>query len=196
MDIATPFLAAGVATATFTGTEIVAEQSEDILALAKPVLDAIRGGQWAPAAFLGLVLLVALARKYGKGRFPFLGTDAGGALLGLFAGFGVTGAAALAAGAAMSSGLLWTAFGAAVVAAGGYTYLAKLGLPAFDAFTSRMTAKFPKLAIGFVLANKGLHWLLDRQTSVQKAEQAGKDAVAAKPAQGIEGIAGKAEEIE
>lgn len=179
---------AGVSVA-FAAGENVSEATEmPLLEMAKPILDAVRGGQGVLAAALALVFCVSLARRYGGKRFPFLMSDAGGSALTLLGGFGGALATALMAGTVPSFGLAMTALGVAFAAAGGYTMIKRLAVPAMRA----MQAKLPTWAqpiLGLVL------WIFDKPSAVAKAESAGAAAVAAKPGPGIEGVAGAPKEF-
>lgn len=107
------------------------DDSTDLFQLAQPVLDAIKGGHWFPAAALLLVLGVAAARKYGAKRFPILRSDAASVAMTFAGAFGASAAAAGLAGASVL-GSMGAAFGLAVTAAGGYVMLAKFALPLLD----------------------------------------------------------------
>jgi hypothetical protein len=181
----------GVAHAADAAEQATGEES--LLELAKPVLDALRAGQYPLGAVLALVFAVALARKYGHklpyvgGKVgPFLKTDHGGALLTLLGSFGGAFATALAAGAAPSLALAWTALGVAVAAAGGYSLIKKLGGP---------------------LVNKAPEWMrpllrlvlffFDHKSdqALAEAKQAGADAVKAKPSTGTAGVIGEPRDL-
>lgn len=167
---------------SFVGTSVAfaaaSPEGGNILDLAKPVLDAVMGGQYAYAASLALVLLVAAARRWGVKRWQFLRTDAGGSLLVLVGAFGGALATSLAAGVGMSWGLLWAAVGVAVSASGGYTLVKRLVI---DPLLRPLASKVPKwLKPLFSL----LLWMFDNQ-SVAKAEAAGEAAVKKNPSNGL-----------
>ncbi len=155
-----------------------------LLDLAKPIFDSVMAGHWLLGAALGLVLLVAVIRRYAAPHVPFLATDVGGALLTLFAGFGAAGATALTAGATVTWGLAWTALGVAVSAAGGYTLLNKLLVP--------LEAKAPAwMQPLFALVT----WIFDHPDPVATATAAGDAAVVAKPTEGAKSVTGEITEL-
>jgi hypothetical protein len=180
-----------VTLAAFAGTAFAADAvtSEDgsLIDLAKPVLDAVVGGNYALAAVLAVVFFVALASKYGKSAWPFLGTGAGKAVLTLVGAFVGAVATAVAAGgfAAVTAGVLWTALGVAVSAAGGYALAKELLGP----LVPRLPAWAQPLA-RLVLA------LFDRKGAATKATEAGATAVADKPSTGIAGVLGAPRDVE
>ncbi len=185
---------AGTVFASSAATQVAGVAPDgNIWDLAKPVMDAIRGGQYAFAAALGLVFLVAAIRKYHGARWPFLNTDAGGALLTLIASFGgamATGMAATGA-KALTFGLAWASVGIAVMAAGGYSLIKKLlvdPLLASAWYNSKAPTWF-KSVMSLVL------WIFVRPDPVVEAEVAGNAAVAAKPAGGVEAVVGKPEQF-
>ena len=112
--------------ATAFAAGAVARDDGSLLDLAKPVLAAVMSGQWVLGAALALVFVVAGARRYLVTHVHFLGTDAGAAVLTLVGAFGGALATALAAGASVTAGLMWTALGVATAAAGGYSLVRKL----------------------------------------------------------------------
>ena len=158
--------------------------------LFSPILAAIKGGQYFPAAALALVLAVAMARKYGAKRWPILRGDTASVVMTFAGAFGAAAASAGFAGVAMS-GALSAAFGLAVTAAGGYAMLAKFALP----FADKLAEKYKVLAP----VNALLHWMIDRKTTAAKkietAEKAGNEAVAKNPGKGAAAILGGHEEI-
>lgn len=184
---------AGTVFASSAVAQVVPSTDGNIWDLAKPVLDAVKGGQYAFAAALGLVFLVAAIRKYHGTRWPFLNTDAGGALLTLVASFGgamATGMAATGA-KALTFGLAWASVGIAVMAAGGYSLIKKMlvdPLLASAWYANKAPAWF-KSIMSLVL------WIFVRPDPVVDAEAAGKAAVAAKPAGGVEAVVGKPEQF-
>lgn len=190
MSLDTSIFALGSGAAAFTATEAaLSVPSDDLLAMAKQILDAVMSGQGWLGAALALILMTAVARKYGKGFLPFLATDAGGMVLAAVGSFGGALATAFAAGSAVSGALLLTAAGVAVAAMGGYRVMAKKLLPALDALAQRAAAKWPKLSVPIVMLSKGLHWLLDREpASIKKAEAAGAQAVEKSPGKGLEAL--------
>lgn len=162
---------------------------EEITALVKPVYEAIMSGNYTLAAAMALVLAVAVLRKYGAKRWPFLASDAGGSLLALLGSFGGAVGTALMAGAAISGGLLWSAAGIAFAASGGYTLVKRLLV---DPVLKPLFDKAPgwlKPVLNLAL------WVFGRTTAVEDAKAAGAKAVAAKPAKGIVSIVSKPKNV-
>lgn len=179
---------AGVAFAqTATGGE-----DASILELAKPVLDAVLAGNPGLAAALALVLVAAAARRYGGARIPWLKTDAGGAAMVLVGAFGGAAASALYAGGGWSLSMAWAAFQIAAATSGGYSLVKRLLVDPI--LRPYVIARMPQwLRVPIEL---GLAWIFSRPDPVKRAETAGVAAVAAKPSAGVEGVVGKAREIE
>lgn len=113
---------AGVATAQ---TATVGEDTS-LLELARPVLDAMLASNPGLAAALALVLIAALARRYGARAWPWLATDAGGALIVLVGAFGGAAASTLYQGGAWSPTMAWAAFKIAAATGGGYSLVKRL----------------------------------------------------------------------
>jgi hypothetical protein len=183
------FLALIVAFISFLGTGVAFAATEDggLLDLARPLFDAVMSGNYAYAAALALVLGVALARRYGSKRWPWLGGDTGGSLLVLLGSFGGAVATALAGGAGLSLALFWTACKVAAGASGGYTLIKRLAIP----LLRQVIGKLPKVLqkpFGLIL------WMFEG-SAVAKAEAAGDAAVAANPANGLDGLAGTPKDV-
>lgn len=168
--------------ATALAAGAVATEDSGLLELLQPVVEAFRGGQHTYAACLTLVLLVAVARRWGAKRWDFLGTDAGGTLLTFLGAFGAAMAASLAAGAGPSLSMAWTAFGVAAGASGGYTILKRLLV---DPVLAPLVAKLPPWA---QVPLRVLLAIFGSSPRVKKAEAAGAAAVEAKPAEGISAV--------
>jgi len=158
---------------SFLGTSVAVAQGEELSELAKPVLDAIMGGQYALAAALGLVLAVALLRRYGVAKYPWLGTSAAGSLLVLLGGFGAALGTSLAAGGALSAALAYSALKVSLFAAGGFSILK----PVIAALQGRAPS-WLKPVLGLV------GWVFDKPNKILAAEEAGKAAVEANPGEG------------
>lgn len=158
---------------SFVGTSVAFAQSDTIIELAQPVLQAIMGGQYALAAALALVLAVALLRRYGVGRWPALGTAAAGSILVLVGGFGAALATSLLAGSALSGGLAYSALKLSVLAAGGFSIAKPL--------LAWLQGKAPAWASP---AFKLVSWIFDKPSKVERAEAAGDAAVEANPGEG------------
>lgn len=189
LSIVVVFLLSFVATA-FAAAAVTPDEGS-LLELAKPILAAVMAGQWLLGAATALVFAVAVARRYLVERIPFLATDAGGALLTLVGSFGGAVATALAAGGAVSLGLMWTALGVAATAAGGYALVKKLIVDPLRA-TSWYKERAPSW---FRAMFDVLMWIFTKPDAVKQAEEAGKQAVEEKPATGAEGVVGKPEEF-
>lgn len=113
----------------------------DLLTIARLVLEAARGRNWALVGALVLSLLIALVRRFaGRIAVSFAGrvvgraaawltTDRGGALLALLAGVAAALAAAFGAGGGVSVQTVLDGLVAGVTAAGGYAVLRKLLFP-------------------------------------------------------------------
>lgn len=185
LSLAVVFLLSFVATAFAAG--VVTPDAGSLLDLAKPILAAVMSGQWWLGAATALVFAVAVARRYLVERIPFLASDAGGAVLTLVGSFGGAVATALAAGGAVSLGLMWTALGVAAMAAGGYSLVKKLLVDPLRA--SRWYNE--RAPSWFRVVLDVLMWAFTKPDAVKQAEEAGKQAVEKKPAAGAEGVVGK-----
>lgn len=179
--IFTTLLAALVAFFSFGATAFATEAP--LLDLLKPALEAVKAGQGILAACLLLVFAVAVARRYGAKRFPFLASDAGGALLTLLGSFGGALGTALMAGTAPSLGLATTALGVAFAASGGYSMIKRLVVPTLRALQAKLPA-WARPVLDLAL------WIFGPAPAIAKAEAAGAKAVEANPATGAAGIVG------
>ena len=95
---------------SFAGTSVALAQTDAELAeLAKPVLDAVLGGNYMFGAALALVLGVAMLRRFGGARWPILASKKAAPLLVLAGSFVAALATTLSAGAAVSTAMLWGA---------------------------------------------------------------------------------------
>lgn len=177
-----------VAAGSGSAADVPGPTDPPILDLIRPIYDAVVHGQYWLGAAAGLVLAVALTRRYLGPKFPILHSDAGGALLTLAASFGAAVATALAAGGAvMSLHLAWIALLVAISAAGGYSLLNKLLRPLEDLAPAWMQPVF-----------RIITWIFDKPsaaTEEAEAAAAGDAAVAARPSTGIAGIAGKPRDV-
>ena len=163
---------------SFFGTAAAFAQtdSEDLAAIAKAIYEGATSGQYAFAAAMGVVLLVALLRRYGGARWPILSHKLVAPVLVLLASFGGAVASALGAGAAVSMGTLWAALKIAALGAGGYSILK----PYIGALGDKAPAwAQPLIAIlaAIFSAKQG--------AADAKAAKAGQDAVAADPGAGV-----------
>lgn len=172
----------------FAADAVTPADSTSLLDLLKPVYEAFSGGHYAYAAALGVVVLVALVKRYLAPKFPWLNSDAGGSAMALLAAFGTALASALAApGATVSLAVLESALLVGVGAAGGYAVIKNLII---DPILVPLEAKAPNWAkpiLALVL------WIFDKgQAALDESVDAGNAAVAAKPATGIAGASGAA----
>jgi hypothetical protein len=176
---------------SFTGTALAADLATDpsVTDLIKPIFEAVKSGNSFLAAAMTLVLLVALARRYGISRFPFLGSDAGGAAMTLVGSFGGALSTALLAGSAPSLGLLSTALGIAVAASGGYSMAKRLLVPLLEKLATKCPAWMHPM-FDLVL------WVFGRSSAIAKAEKAGADALKADPAKGLSAVAGDPKDVD
>lgn len=150
-----------------------------LLDMLRPIYDAFRGHDYDAMGCLALVLLVALARRYGSSRLPFLASEAGAALLLLLGSFGAT-AGAMAAGpeVMLSMAMVWVALKIAFLAAGGYAALkALIVVPLLRPLQARLPT-WAQPILGVIL------WIFERPNPITKAEGAGDAAVAANPPAG------------
>lgn len=182
-----------IAFVSFTTTAFAATGLEpengSLIDLAKPVLDAIMGGQYVLAAALALILFVAVARKFGTKYFPFLESELGVALLLLVSSFGTALATALVAGSGFSAGLLWMALQVAIAAAGSWK-LVKIFLEYVRPWVEKGPA-WLRYIFDMVV------WIFEKPgaKAIRKAEAAGKAAVSKKPGTGIDGVTGKPKNV-
>lgn len=187
-------LAGFSATALAAGAATPTDQST-LGELVRAVAEAFRGGQYAFAGSLALVLAVAATRKYGSKRVPWLASDMGGAMLTLVGAFGASMAATLSGGASPSWHMAWTATGIAVSAAGGYALIKKLAVDPLlaSAWYKEKAPAWLRACLDIAL------WVFtkpsDGAKAIEKAEAEGAKAVEAKPAPGPDGVVGKAEDL-
>ena len=177
----------------------VAPSDGSLLDLLKPVYDAVTGGHYALAGALGVIALVALAKRYlgdywkNAAGVGFLHTDLGGTLSALVAAMATALAAAFGApGAHVTLGMFKDALMVGVAAAGGFAVLKNLVFePLLKPLEAWLEKKWPKLApvVGLV------SWIFDKPDPVAQAEAAGAAAVTANPSQGLASTTGAPTEI-
>lgn len=157
---------------SFVGASLAMAQSDDIVALAKPVLDAVLSGNYVYAAALFLVLGVALVRRYGGSRWPILSSKLAAPFLVLAGAFGAAMATSLGAGAGITLAMTWGALKVAIYAAGGYSLLK----PILERLQKHAPMWMDPLfsIVGMVFSSR-----------VKAAEAAGRAAVKASPSNGI-----------
>lgn len=177
-------------TAVFAGGAVTPEDSS-LLDLAKPVYDAVMGGQYWLAASFALVLVVAAFKRYAPGRAgEWARTDLGGSLLVLLASFGgalATGLLAVGTNA-MTLALAFTALKVAFGAAGGYALIKKILVPILRRVAEKVPAWMKPI---FTVAL----WAFESHTPVAVAEKAGDEAVKNNPAEGANGVVGEPTDI-
>lgn len=148
----------------------------------KMVWDAVTGGQYWLAASGALMLGVVAMRKY----FPnqkvrdWMHGQYGQPLsvfVFSFAGAIATGLASVGVGATLSLTMAYAAVKVALAAAGGYSLLKALLVPALTKLGEK-APKSMKWLFEIVL------WVFSKPTAVEKAEKAGDAAVVANPPQG------------
>lgn len=164
------------------------------LDIAKAVYEAFAGGHYAYCGALGVILLVALVKRYLGDKWTWLHSDVGGtamALIGATATAVV--AAASASGGVVSFALLKSALLVGVGAAGGYAVLKALVVdPILVPLLSKYSWGAPVLAIvNFVFD----HGAGAGAQAVAAAKAAGDAAVTAAPAQGAAAVLGAPTEI-
>lgn len=171
----------------------VAPDDGNLLDLARPIFDEIMRGHYIAAAALGLILCVALIKRYAPGKFgTFVHSDAGGSLTTLLMSFGGALATATMGGAAWTWGMLPAAGKVAFFAAGGYVLLKKLIVEPLLKPLSMKTPTWmqPMWAMVF--------WMFDKKVSeadaLAGAKLAGDTAVLANPATGT-GVLPEAKDI-
>jgi hypothetical protein len=169
-------------------SDAVVPTDGSLLDLAKPVYEAILGGQWWLAAMLGLILLTTAVKKYAPGKIgTWVNGEYGQELSVLLLAFGGAGATALLAagpGAVLTGALAWAALKVAVGAAGGYSLLKALVAP----LLVKLQAKAPawmQPVFGLLL------WVFSKPTATEAATAAGDAAVVADPAKGADGTVGE-----
>ena len=171
----------------FAGTALaqgaVAGDNSSVLDLLTPVLEAFRGGDYAAAGALALVVLVAVARQYGS-KVPgavgaFLAGELGAATLVLVGSFAATLAAMVSGPGVATAAVVWTAAKIAFYASGGFALAKKFAYPVLV----KLRAKLPGWAAAILDV---LLWVMDggKAAAIAKAEKAGKAAVDAKPSPG------------
>lgn len=162
---------------TFAGLSLVLAQDERSLQeISKPVLDAIMSGDYALAAALGLVLVVALIRRYGGSRWPWLASATVAPILVMVGSFGASLGNTFAAGGELSGGVLLAALQVALFASGGYALLKPL------------IAKLRDIAPDWMLPFFALvDWVFAAKARAKaKATEAGKLAVEKNPGKGAD----------
>ena len=185
-----PFAAVSVA------ADGVSPEDGSLVDLLRPVWDAATGGQWWLAASLGLVVAVALVKRYAPtGKFrDFVNSNMGASVMLLVGSFGGAVATGLmmAGTKAMSMAIIVPALKVAFAAAGGYALVKNLvvdPLVGSDWYKNKAPTVL-KLILGVVT------WMFVKSNkTVVAAEQAGDAAVAKNPATGVDEVVGKSTEL-
>lgn len=177
--------------ATAHAATAVAPDQGNLLDLARPIFDQVMAGHYLAAAAFALVLSVALVKRYAPGKFgTFVHSDPGGAMTTMLMSFGGALATATMGGAPWTWAILWTAFGVGIAAMGGYAAIKKLVI---EPLLRPLMAKAPlwmQPLFAIVM------WIFDKPVLAdKKAEDAGDAAVAAKPAEGINGLTGEPKDL-
>lgn len=186
---------AGVVMLACAGTAFaagaVAGDEASFFELLGPVLEAFRGGDYAAAGALFLVVLVAVARQYGARLVPWLASELGAAALVLVGSFAATLAAMISGPAPLTAAVAWTAAKLAFYASGGFALAKKFVYP----LLVKLRGKLPGWAAAILDV---VLWVLDggKAAAIAKAEKDGAAAVAAAPSKGAAGVVGKAKDIE
>lgn len=158
-------------------------QDTSVFDLVRPVIDAFKGGDYPFAASLSIVLAVALVRRYGTGKIPFLGTERGAALLAFIGSFAGAMAAGLSGDGTFSQHLLLTAINVALAATGGY-----MAVKAFVITPILESKWYQDKAPGWLKSVLSVVlWIFENRgkTATEKAEAAGDEAVKKDPPKGM-----------
>jgi hypothetical protein len=159
---------------SFAGTSLALAQSNEELAdLARPILDAVLGGDYAAAAAAGLVLVVALVRRFGGRWWPVVASKSVAPLLVALGSFFAAIANSLGAGEAFSASVAFASFKIAIYAGGGYSMLKPL---------VQLLARVAPAWARPLLAS--VSWIFDSKSRAQRVREAGEAAVKDKPASG------------
>lgn len=162
MRFATKAAIAAVATASFlaafAGTSLAANAASsadvNVLDLLQPLIDAFAHGRYVYAGSVALVLLCALARRYGGERFPTLHTNEGATALVFVGSAAATLSAHLAdPSARLTSTMAWDALCVGAGAIGGYAGLKMFVAP----LIKRAIERWPRAAAPL----KAIAWLFD-----------------------------------
>jgi hypothetical protein len=186
--VVTMLAAGGVAMAANT-----VDPQDGSLDVAKSVYDAVSGGHYAYAAALGLILIVALVKRYLGSRISWLHSDVGGTSLTMVGATAGAMATALAGGGPVTWALMKTAMLVGIGAAGGYSVIKKLIIePLIKPLQSKLPA-WAQPIFSIVL------WIFDKPDAAAQVEAdasaAGQAAVTANPGQGVSTSVGTPTEV-
>ena len=168
-------------------------QDGTLLDLLKPVYDAFAGRNYLEAAALGVIVIVALMKRWsGSGKFgKFVHSDLGGSLAALLVSMAGCFATALATpGAHVTWSLMKTAAYVGIGAAGGFAVLKNLVI---EPLAKHLPAwAQPMLSL--------VMWIFDHgpgagQEAIAQATAAGQAAVQANPGQGAAAVVGTPTEV-
>lgn len=172
---------------SFAGVAAAADaidSNSTTLDLAEGIYNAFHGGHYAYAAAIGLILGVALIKRYLSPKIAWLNSDAGGSILVLLGAGSTALAASLAGGGAFTFGLAENAFMVGVAAAGGYAMFKNLIV---TPLLKPLAAKAPAWAQPIFQV---IFWIFDKEDPTTTAVAAGNAAVAAAPAPGVSAVVG------
>lgn len=147
----------------------------ELTELAAPVFTAIVKGNYLYGTALGLVLLVAVIRRFGGAKYPVLASKKAAPYLVLASSFFAAIALALSSGGALSLAMVYGAFKVAIAAAGGYSL--------FKGLLSTVEGKAPAwmspifLILNFAIKSKD-------NARLTRAKKAGLKAVKEDPSEG------------
>jgi hypothetical protein len=170
----------GAFTGTALAADAVAASDQSMSETARMVFDAIMSGHWWAAVAYGVILTVALTRRY---AFPaswkegVRGDIVGTAVAFVLAFAGAIATTAAAPGAAMTGAVIMTALKIGAVAIGGYTVVHKV-VSWFAAWSRTPTWLLAVLKVAAMLVGSN---------AIAKAKAAGDAAVAANPPTGLAG---------
>jgi hypothetical protein len=166
----------------------VVDPQDGTLDLAKAIHDAFAGGHYAYCAALGVILGVALVKRYLVPKEHWLRDDAGAATLTLVGSAATALASSLAGGGPFTAQLLESSLLVGVGAAGGYTMIKKLII---EPIVAPLQSKLPIWAQPIFST---VMYLFDRPPTAAQAEASaqvqGMAAVANDPPKGADGVTG------
>jgi hypothetical protein len=176
----------------FGGVALAADAvdpADGTLDIAKSIYNAFSGGHYAYCGALGMILGVALVKRYLGPKVPWLHSDAGGSTLALLGATATALSAGLASGGPVTWGLIKGAGMVGIGAAGGYAMLKNLVI---EPLLKPLAAKAPAWAQPIFAM---IFWVFDRPDPIATAVKAGDAAVAATPAEGPAAVVGTPTEI-
>lgn len=182
--------------AAFTGVAFAADAvdpQDGTLDIAKAIYSAFAGGHYMYCAALGMILAVALVKRYLGPKINWLHSDAGGSTLALLGSFATAMASGLASGGPLTWDLVKSAGMVGIGAAGGYAMLKNLLV---EPILKPLAAKAPAWAQSLFQL---IFWIFDHGDAAQQATAAataaGNAAVAANPGQGVSSVVGQPTDV-